>query len=131
MNQATEIAYPERIDAIRKTLGNSPQAQQAFFQHAMNDPELRQLGERLQLAQIGVPYFGGSISTDGLLDFLIWKHEADRLGIKLTRGDVSKEVARLTFNLFAQNEPMPSNWPKPKSPREEPPRGIRPLWNAR
>ncbi|MGH7168879.1 MAG: hypothetical protein ACRELG_01190, partial [Gemmataceae bacterium] len=39
-------------------------------------------------------YFGGSVRPDDLLDFLIWKHEADRLGIVLTQADVCREINR-------------------------------------
>jgi hypothetical protein len=54
------------------------------FQAWANDPQ-RQLGDS---------YFGGSIRPDDLLDFLIWKHEADRLGITLTQADVCREINR-------------------------------------
>ncbi len=37
-------------------------------------------------------YFGGSITTEGLLDFMIWQHEADRLGIFLNNDDVAKAI---------------------------------------
>ncbi len=40
----------------------------------------------------GEPYFGGTLTTDGLLDFLIWQQQADRLNITLTDGDVRKLV---------------------------------------
>jgi hypothetical protein len=39
-------------------------------------------------------YFGGSLRPEGLLDFLIWKHVADQLGIVLTQADVSREINR-------------------------------------
>src|SRR5262249_2596662 len=39
-------------------------------------------------------YFGGSRKLDDLLDFLVWKHQADRLGIELTEADVIREVNR-------------------------------------
>jgi hypothetical protein len=42
-------------------------------------------------------YFGGSLrasDTSDYLDFLIWKHQADRLGIVLTPADVCREVNR-------------------------------------
>jgi hypothetical protein len=39
-------------------------------------------------------YFGGSRKPDDLLDFLVWKHQADKLGITLTEADVRKEVVR-------------------------------------
>jgi hypothetical protein len=49
-----------------------------------------------QLAQFGVSshYFGdtlnNSLSTEGLLDFEVWKRQADKLGITLTPADVRK-----------------------------------------
>jgi hypothetical protein len=43
-------------------------------------------------------YFGGSLRTEDLLDFLIWKHQADRLGIVLTPADVCREVNRAWGN---------------------------------
>lgn len=39
-------------------------------------------------------YFGGSGRTADLLDFLIWKHQADQLGIALTLEDLCKELNR-------------------------------------
>ena len=38
-------------------------------------------------------FFGGSTKTEDLLDFMIWKYQADHLGIVLTKDDVRKEVA--------------------------------------
>ncbi len=43
-------------------------------------------------------YFGGTPKVDDLLDFLVWKHEADRLGIVLTPADVCREVNRAWGN---------------------------------
>jgi hypothetical protein len=45
-------------------------------------------------------YFGGHypFRTDELLDFLIWKHQADRMGIELTEADVIREVNQATGN---------------------------------
>lgn len=48
--------------------------------------------------QAGDSYFGGSLRPDDLLDFLIWKHQADRLGIVLTQADVCREVNRAWGN---------------------------------
>lgn len=55
------------------------------------------------------PYFGGSLDLQGLLDFLIWRHQADRLGIQLTRADVENEVRgelpdRASNEIFRQAE---------------------------
>lgn len=104
MQRATEIAANHRVEAIRKTLGKGPQAQQALVQHVRSDPDLNQLGDRLRSGKEGRPYFGGDISTEGILDFLIWKHQADRLGIYLQELDVNVEVTRLTLNLFTQDD---------------------------
>ncbi len=37
-------------------------------------------------------YFGGSLSTEGLLDFMIWQSEADRLGIYLNNDDIARAI---------------------------------------
>jgi len=39
-------------------------------------------------------YFGGTPRLEDLLDFLVWKHEADKLGITLTPADINREVNR-------------------------------------
>jgi hypothetical protein len=41
-----------------------------------------------------IPYFGGGTRYEDLLDFLVWKQQADRLGITLTEADVRAEVTR-------------------------------------
>jgi hypothetical protein len=45
-------------------------------------------------------YFGGSDSTDSLLDFLIWRHQADQLGITLTERDVKVLAKRESLGLL-------------------------------
>src|SRR5262249_54294639 len=35
-------------------------------------------------------YFGGGVKPEDLLDFMIWKHEADRLGVVLTKADARR-----------------------------------------
>jgi hypothetical protein len=42
----------------------------------------------------GQLYFGGTLSTDDLLDFLLWRQQADMLNITLTDEDVRREVNR-------------------------------------
>jgi hypothetical protein len=37
-------------------------------------------------------YFGGATTVDGLLDFMIWKRQADQLGIQLTDQDIAAAV---------------------------------------
>lgn len=44
-------------------------------------------------------YFGGTIANlQGVLDFLIWKHKADELGIVLTPDDVIRLIKQETLN---------------------------------
>ena len=69
----------------------------AVLQHHMVQFQ-RQMEELDQ----GSLYFGGSLTPQGLLDFMIWKHEADRLGIQLTAGDVRDEVIREAFGKLNQ-----------------------------
>src|SRR5438094_5520524 len=45
-------------------------------------------------------YFGGQDRTEDLLDFLIWRHEADQLGIQLTTADIRSEFERETLGLL-------------------------------
>jgi hypothetical protein len=49
-------------------------------------------------------YFGGSTSLEGLLDFLIWSHEADRLGINLLPADIKTAVSRETMFLITPED---------------------------
>ena len=67
-------------------------------QVAIKKPEdavlILQLQEALsQLARlqrsVGEFYFGGGMEGKSLLDFMIWKHQADHLGIQLTDDDVN------------------------------------------
>jgi hypothetical protein len=44
-------------------------------------------------------YFGGTISLDDILDFMIWRHEADRRGIQITRQDMTDLVFEETGQL--------------------------------
>ncbi|HXG10393.1 MAG TPA: hypothetical protein VNK04_11565 [Gemmataceae bacterium] len=49
-------------------------------------------------------YFGGSHQTGDLLDFLVWKRQADRLGITLTDDDVRAEINRQTLKETFQGD---------------------------
>ena len=45
-------------------------------------------------------YFGGSTTEQGLLDFLVWRNQADCLGIYLTTDDVIKAYRNETLGAF-------------------------------
>ena len=50
-------------------------------------------------------YFGGRIrkhNIESTADFLMWLHEADQLGIKLTKGDITQEIADETGGITAR-----------------------------
>ncbi len=49
-------------------------------------------------------YFGGSTSLEGLLDFMIWRHEADRLGIQLTTDDLNGLLEHETVGYLTKDE---------------------------
>jgi hypothetical protein len=38
-------------------------------------------------------YFGGGVKPDDILDFEIWKHQADKLGVVLTKADARRALA--------------------------------------
>jgi hypothetical protein len=40
--------------------------------------------------------FGGGVSNEELLDFMLWKHQADKLGLQLTESDIRKLVNRVS-----------------------------------
>ncbi len=50
-------------------------------------------------------YFGGPLTTEGLLDFLLWKRQADKLGIVLTPADVRKQVNEEAMTEVFDGEP--------------------------
>jgi hypothetical protein len=53
----------------------------------------------------GAPlYFGGSTSEEGILDFMIWKRQADELGIYLSMEDVGREYNRETLGLLTREQ---------------------------
>src|SRR5262249_52143188 len=45
-----------------------------------------------------VLYFGGSLKVNDLLDFDMWRHQADKLGITLTHADIRADINREAFN---------------------------------
>jgi hypothetical protein len=50
---------------------------------------------------------GARTQTDGLLDFMVWQHQADKLGIQLTEDDISAELRRTTSDLAGLNDVLP------------------------
>jgi hypothetical protein len=50
-------------------------------------------------------YFGGGVKTEDLLDFEIWKHQADKLGVVLTKADTRRALAHEAANHDLPNDP--------------------------
>jgi hypothetical protein len=49
-------------------------------------------------------YFGGSTSVDGLVDFMIWRHQADELGIHLTDEDIVNAIRDETLGYLTSQD---------------------------
>ena len=49
-------------------------------------------------------YFGGGTKLDDLLDFIIWRNQADRLGVRLTEDSIKDLVAEDLYNGEAMKE---------------------------
>jgi hypothetical protein len=97
---------PQYIQALR-------QLESLHFQFAANKKtaeadQLRELLRSLEreVVQMLRPrnelYFGGTTSLEDLLDFMIWRHEAERRGIQLNRQEISELVRR-----EIDNRPIP------------------------
>ena len=63
-------------------------------------------------------YFGGALSTEGLLDFKIWQSEADRLGIYLSDEDVARAIQEETLGRLTNDDSLAIE--KALTPRGQP-----------
>jgi hypothetical protein len=63
-------------------------------------------------------YFGGALTTDGLLDFKIWQSEADRLGIYLSDEDVARAIQEETLGRLTNDDALAIE--KALTPRGQP-----------
>lgn len=61
------------------------------------------LGQKLMMRG-RTPYFGGSLDADGLINFIIWKHQADVRGIQYGNDDVQTLVNKDTRNLLSDSD---------------------------
>jgi hypothetical protein len=119
MSQATEYAAMMMRSAKQKELegkmGTAAKDDPARFQRVLTDQlkgdaDYAALSKRFQDPLITPPqnmpiYFpvastAGPFASEGLLDFLVWKQEADRLGIHLTDKDVNTQIFNLLRGKF-------------------------------
>jgi hypothetical protein len=87
-NVLKQMSFPEAQNNETQYRALDAMATILSFQSWLTDPN----------HQRNESYFGGTDRTEDLLDFLVWKHEADRLGIVLTQADVCREVNRAWGN---------------------------------
>jgi hypothetical protein len=73
---------PERLTLLRRVA--TMIGFQRWLFDRLTDPAARNSNDRL--------YFGGDTKLDQLLDFVLWEHQADRLGVQLTEADIKREV---------------------------------------
>ena len=60
----------------------------------------------VQNIQQGERPFGSISTNDDLLDFMVWRHQADRLGITLTEADLRKTINRVAGKDIFGNKPF-------------------------
>jgi hypothetical protein len=94
---ATQMAAGSIQAEIQASMGQNPD-RFLMQTHLRNNPDLKKLEELMRRGG-GQVYFGGSLKYPAaeLIDFMIWKRQAKRLGIALSDKDVVKEVTRLTL----------------------------------
>ena len=86
--QLAETAIAEKIKALGADGKKFPPADgDSEFSRLQAQREI--LSQRQQLSRFG-GYFG-SVTTDELLEFLLWRKQADRLGIQLSDADIGRE----------------------------------------
>src|SRR5262249_46942804 len=97
-NRAEVFRHHEELRTVEERLLNKGESHRA--------EKVRQLMGALEYEmwartrpQSETLYFGGSPKTDDLLDFIMWRHEADKLGIFLTQADIRADINREAFNV--------------------------------
>jgi len=91
MASATEAALQAKMQKLRPP-GDTRMTPESF-QRIFRDPDVVYLQQRLN----NQPYFGGSLKTEGLMEFKMWLNQADQLGIHMTPANVKAMVAHLTL----------------------------------
>lgn len=84
---ATALGMANFSAQVNQPFQNPDKDRDAFLAHQMR---VRQAEFRLQ------NWFAEMGTLDDTLDFLIWKHQADELGIQLTKDDIDREFRDMT-----------------------------------
>jgi hypothetical protein len=97
----------QNYEALRReqqTLNGQGKAEAASYAAALARPVAVMFWRQTHPGQL---YFGGTLAVDDLLDFLLWRQQADKLKITLTDEDVRREV-----NSEVGSEALTGNEPK-------------------
>jgi hypothetical protein len=90
----------DKLATARKT----SEGKQIQLLHAALERERQLFQARDPLYPHSILYFGGSTNVEGLIDFMIWQHEADRLGIVLNPDDIKKAVRNETLDQLTSED---------------------------
>jgi hypothetical protein len=91
------------VDTLKKDIGKVKESDRLERAKMLAAIE-RDLIERLKKPR----YFETGVKVDDLLDFLIWRKEAERLGIQLTKAATREEINRGVHYVLQQGDP--ENW---------------------
>jgi hypothetical protein len=110
LRSATQIGG-ERVQKELAELGNEPKKgmeAKDIAGHFQKQQDLRNKQQALMFQGFGYQMQEQTnLRTEGLLDFLIWQHQADKLGIQLADDDINAELRRTTSGLVGLEEVLP------------------------
>ncbi len=84
------------LDALQISIGSSDQpdkAKAAEQTRMIKDLRLLFKLQYLLASGPGALYFGGGVKDEDILDFEVWKHQAEKLGVVLTKADARRLIA--------------------------------------
>jgi hypothetical protein len=97
----------QQLDAIQRSL-MAPE-KKAELDLALRVQKLvGNVGAMLEFQRRGYLYFGGALDGNGLVDFLVWRHQADRLGIQISRPQGIRNLMDQATRSFA-SESLPDD----------------------
>ncbi len=84
------------LDALQISIGSSDQPDKAKAAEQTRMIKNLRLLFKLQYLLASGPgalYFGGGVKDEDILDFEVWKHQAEKLGVVLTKADARRLIA--------------------------------------
>src|SRR6266852_1416071 len=95
LNQAFQM-----LDLMRDNFARDKKTTEASLVDDLSFALRQELQRRLKQKDL---YFGGTTSLEDILDFMIWRHEADRRGIQLTPENIHDLIKKETDNRGVPN----------------------------